>query len=173
MNNLKLKELQVIFTGIENGKLLHDQLTYICGSARCVVGWAVELYLTDPNYADWGDQVILTDESWDNIQTFSAWFQEYFGLYASEAALIEDGHATRTLHRKVMQALAEGRRLCIDEMRIIFDYNSNYLGDAIIISDTDTLEIIADFLQIDYNKITPHFNSLGEKYGYKLTITSK
>lgn len=142
MDKKKLEQLQFIFDGIESGRLEHDQAVYSCGSAKCVAGWAVHLYVEDPDLIDWINAEV------DDLD-IGTWFEDYFDLYPLEADLIVDCGSTASLHRLTMKALSQGRRLT--PTNCVMDCHSEAYNKSAILSiyDHQNLLSVVEFLGLD------------------------
>lgn len=168
MEELKLKRIEEIIAGVIDGTLEHQQSHYVCGSARCIAGWAIELFGTKQDKEVLHDEIIRIE--------VAKIAQQILGLSDSEAYLMFEGDATKYLHEAMLNSFHLGKRLelsdiAMDSLVIWKEEDETYQNAGIMVELSDKW---GDNLEEDRQKIETFFGKqLGIDYDWSYDWSKK
>jgi hypothetical protein len=122
MKPVNIENLEYLLTRIWSGELEHDQSSFFCSTACCLAGWDVALNTVeqpvDPRLRrQWyvlGETNAYSDP-WE-------WSRDHNKLGETEARLLFDKSATKSLHQAVLTAFMAGRRVSMPDYEFdLFD----------------------------------------------------
>jgi hypothetical protein len=122
MEPVNIENLEYLLTRIWSGELEHDQSNFFCGTACCLAGWDVALNTVEqPVDPRLRRQWYVLDET-DAYSNPWRWSRDHNKLAETEARLLFDESATKSLHQAVLTAFMAGRRMSMTDYELgLFD----------------------------------------------------
>ena len=149
-----LTNLENLLNQIWTGKLLHNQRAYeikrngkkIC----CLAGWTLNVYVPQEHQVKQ-----KKPNQWERVE-LDYWgiAQEYYQLSLTESRLLFSPHATKALHKKVLQAFKNGKQIDMENDILVetdgFLNVPDYQADVVIrTASEEDLQSLATFLGVD------------------------
>lgn len=152
----KLEKLEYVLNNIWNGTLKHNQHHFFCGTSRCIAGWLVCLYsqpeiVTEENIKNYSDFNLMENRIFFHNKGYDAWdwSVNYLELTRTEACLLFCSYVTKPIHKLVLQAFKEGRRLS-NTLEIDYKEYINYETLCPIVVDSEKA----------FNELNTFFNTV-------------
>ena len=168
---VNLENLTNLLNRIWSDELNHRQNYYRykegdnCEAACCLAGWDFALNYNDEKFTEYYLENDIIDEFSENKFDFSEigniwkWSEIHNNLTSSEGTLLFNSFATKYMHKLVLNAFKEGKRLNLEYKFIDIDFNNQDYENGsvkILVEDSSSYKSVLDFLgkaNIDNKKI--------------------